>query len=166
MHPLTNDTLQLAVALGFTGFLAWLWIRRTQAQTELLRLHLEGRNRWLERLESPQALLDFAATEAGQALLTPPRFPEAAGKPKPEGLRLIQAGLVSLFAGLGLHSTYYIAMNWRAANVTLNEPDAFRKALSLWQWSQVCIWTGGALILCGLLAALLAHLGRKRNAQD
>jgi hypothetical protein len=56
-------------------------------------------------------------------------------------------------------------MNWRAANVVLNEPDAFRRALGLWQWSQVCTWTGSALILCGLLAALLAHLGRKRDAR-
>jgi hypothetical protein len=165
MHPISNDTLQLALALGFTGFLAWLWFRKARAQAELLRLHVEGRNRLLERLESPQALLDFAATEVGACLLTPPRLQVAPAASKPEGLRLIQAGLVTLFAGFGFHSTYYIAMNWRAANVVLNEPDAFRRALGLWQWSQVCTWTGSALILCGLLAALLAHLGRKRDAR-
>lgn len=161
------ETLQITVALGFMAFLAWLWFRRVQAQTELQRLHLEGRNRLLERFDTSQALLEFAATEPGRILFTPPNLLPAAGaKPQPEGLRLLQSGLLSLFVGLAFRFTYHLAMEWRAANVRMNEVDAFARALQKWQWSQVFIWAGLALILCGLLSALLARWDRNRSRND
>ena len=165
MPPMLFETLQIAVLLGFMAFLARLWSRRAERRADLLRLHLEGRNRLLERLDTAQALLDFAATGPGRALLEPPALAEAAPQPRREGLRLVQAGLVALFVGLGSRSTYHLAMNWRAANLHLNETEAFRRALNLWQWSEVCTWMGAALLLCGLLSALLAHLARRREAQ-
>lgn len=161
------ETLQITVALGFMAFLAWLWFRRGQAQMELQRLHLEGRNRLLEGFDTPQALLDFAATEPGRALFTPPSLlPYANAKPRPEGLRLLQSGILSLFVGLGFRFTFHLAMEWRAANVRMNEVDAFARALRMWQWSQIFTWAGLALILCGLLAALLARWDRNRNGND
>ena len=158
------ETLQITCALGFVAFMAWLWFLRAQAQTELQRLHLEGRNRLLERFDTPQALLDFAATEAGRSLFGPLSSTQAETvASRHEGLRLIQVGIVSLFVGLGFRFTFYLAMNWRAANIRMNEIDAFGRALRLWQWGQVCTWAGVALILCGLLAALLAWLDRNRD---
>lgn len=170
MNNLLSETIQIALVLGFMGFLAWLWSRRGHQQVELQRLHLEGRNRLLETMESPQALLEFAASEVGQKLLEPPSHPkESAVAPHPEGLRLIQTGLVSLFLGFGFRSTYYVAMNWPAANLKFNEVaavEAFRKALGLWQWSQAFEWAGLALIVCGLLAAVLARLSRTSRAKS
>jgi hypothetical protein len=164
MHAMVYETIQIAIVLGFMAYLAWLWSRRAQQQSELHRLYLEGRNRLLGQIDSPQGLLDFAKTEVGHTLFDPPRFSKVQEpQPKREGLWLVQTGLVSLFMGIGFRSTYHIAMNWRAANVHLNEVDAFRKGVSLWQWSQICQWTGVALILCGLLAALLAYLGRMQG---
>lgn len=162
MLHLLYETLQIVATLCFMGFLAWLWAQRARRQMELHRLHLLGRNRLLESFESPRALLDFADTETGRTLLGPPTpAPCLAHRPQREGLLLIQTGLVALFSGLGLRSTYYIAMNWRAANLTLNETEAWRRALSLAQWGQIGIWLGSALILGGALAALLAHLGTR-----
>ncbi|WP_291270316.1 hypothetical protein [Geothrix sp.] len=162
MLHLLYETLQIVATLCFMGFLAWLWAQRAQRQMELHRLHLLGRNHLLESFESHQALLDFAATEVGQTLLGPPApAPLLAPRPRREGLLLIQTGLASLFLGLGLRSTYYIAMNWRAANLTLNETEAWRRALTFAQWGQIGIWLGSALILGGALAALLAHRGAR-----
>lgn len=154
------ETLQILLVLLFIGYVAWLWSRRTREQQDLHRTFLAGRNRLLEQFDSPQALLDFAATETGRALLEAPR---TTAPMRPEGLRLIQAGLVILFVGFGFRSSYYVAMNWRAANVHLNEIDAFYKALGLWQWGQFCLWAGAALFLGGLLAFVLGRLDRTRG---
>jgi hypothetical protein len=170
MHIMVYETLQIAVVLGFMAFLAWLWFRRSQQQTELHRLHLEGRNRLLEQIGTPQALMEFVTTEAGHALLDPlVHFKDSVPRPRRDGLWLIQAGLVTLLVGVGFRSTYYLAMNWGAANIQLkgmDAMDAFRKALSLWQWSQTCEWAGIALITCGLLSALLAYLERARASRN
>jgi|GEM_PF-461452 len=164
MLHLLYETLQITAILCLMGFLAWLWSQHAQRQTELHRLHLVGRNRLLEDFESPQALMDFAATEVGQTLLGPPTsLPPQASLHRREGLLLIQTGLVSLFLGIGLRSTYSIAINWRAASLTINETEAWRRALSLAVWGQVGIWLGVALLLGGGLAALLAHLGRRQD---
>ncbi len=162
-----HQTLQLTAALGFMAFLAWLWFRRAQATADLQRLHLEGWNRTLERFDTPQALVEFLSTEAGRSLLAPPvPLGGASTKQAHEGLRLIQSGLVALFVGLGFRLTFYLAMDWRAAGVRMNEIDAFGQALRLWQWSQISAWTGVALILGGLLAAFLVRRDRKRDDRD
>jgi hypothetical protein len=163
MNTLLTEVLPFALILGLVAYLAWLWHQRALRQTDVVRLFQEGRNLLLSRFDSPQALLDFADTPAGHALLAPP-FPTREKWQGTEGLPLLQAGLVVLFLGFGYRASYYAAMNWRTAGVTVNEIDAFYKALKLWQWGQLFIWGGTALILCGLLAAGVARFAKQPAA--
>jgi len=91
--------LRLAILFAFVGFIIYLVARHVRAQSDLLRVHLEGRNRLLDRFGDAEAFLTFARSDEGRALLrTPEPIPGTARVP---GLRLLQSAAVSLATGVG-----------------------------------------------------------------
>lgn len=156
------QTLQFIAALGLLAYLAWLFSKRVHSRSELLRQHLEGRNRFLERFGSGQEFLDFARTEEGHALLEAPQLP-APAKAAPAGLRLFQLGVVAMLVGAAFNEVYYASMGWRSANLHLNEEVAWSHTISAMQWSRLFLAVGGGLMIGGILAALCAYVPRLWN---
>lgn len=154
-----TESLQFIAALGFLAFLAWLYAKRVTSRGELMRLHLEGRNRLLERFASVQEFLDFARGPEGQALLAAPQLP-APPKAAPQGLRMFQLGVIALLVGAAFNEVYHASMNWKAANLVLNEQQAWSQALSALQWSRIFMATGGGLMIGAVLAVLVDVLPR------
>ena len=85
--------LRLAIFLAFVGFVLFLVARQSRNRLEILRLHLEGRNRLIERFGDAEAFLAFARSEEGRAALRAPDTGDA-GRAVP-GLRLFQGAIVS-----------------------------------------------------------------------
>jgi hypothetical protein len=92
--------IRLAILFAFLAFVVWLVSRRVRTQSDILKLHIEGRNRLLDRFHDADAFLAFAQTEEGRAFLHPPEL-FASGVRTPPGLRLVQGGLFSLVLGAG-----------------------------------------------------------------
>ncbi len=99
MHPAFTE-IRLAILFAFLAFVVWLVSRRVHTHADILKLHIEGRNRLLDRFQDADAFLAFARTEEGQAFLHPPEL-FASGVRTPPGLRLVQVGLFSLILGAG-----------------------------------------------------------------
>lgn len=93
------SVLRLAVFFAFAGFVLYLVARHARTQSELLRLHLEARNRLLDRFSTADAFLAFARSDEGRAVLQAPSLPAAA--PRLPGLRLFQGGALCLALGGG-----------------------------------------------------------------
>jgi hypothetical protein len=159
-----DQSVQFVAGAGFLGFLAWLFSRKVHSRSELMRLHLEGRNRLLERFASSQEFLAFARTDEGRSLLDPPHWP-AAGKGMPLWLRLIALGLAAVLVGLAFNEVFSFSMNWRAANIHLNEEAAWYNAISAWRWKCLFFAAGGGLMIGGVLSALALHLPRLLNRE-
>ena len=95
-----SDSLWLVTVLFLIGGLvAWFIYQRMSRGAELLRQHLDTRNRLLDKFGTAQEFLDFANTEAGHSLLAPPRMPTAPQVVAPAVLRMVQAGIVSVLVG-------------------------------------------------------------------
>ncbi len=105
-----NPNLILAILVLAALLGAWLLHQRLRTTADLMRLHLEGRNRLLEKFGTAQEFLDFTRTRAAEALL-PPRL----GRDHP-GLRLLQAGVVCLLVG---GAFLYQAHRWQALQTLL-----------------------------------------------
>ena len=67
----------MILTLGIGGFIAWTIHQRMRQGADLLRLHMETRNRLLDKFGTTQEFLEFAQTEGGQSLLAPPQIPMA-----------------------------------------------------------------------------------------
>ncbi len=97
------DALLFAVVFiltfGIIGFIAWTIRQRINQGADLLRLHLETRNRLLDKFGTTQEFLEFANTESGRSLLAPPQLPTAPQATVPAGLRMIQLGIPSVLVG-------------------------------------------------------------------
>lgn len=162
--PHFANALTFIAALGLLAFLAWLFSKRVHTRSELLRLHLEGRNHLLSRFASTQEFLDFARSEEGRRVLEAPQLPTPA-KAAPAGLRLIQLGIVSILCGVGMNRVFHMSMNWRAANIRMNEFNemaAWNDALTHLWWSNLFTFVGAGLLMGGLLAAGAAYLSRRK----
>lgn len=160
-----GESLRFMAALGLLGFLAWLYAQRVASRSGLLRLHLEGRNRLLERFASAAEFLEFARSPEGKALLEAPQLP-APAKAAPLGLRMFQLGVVAMLVGAAFNEVFHASVNWKAANLALDPQQAWSHALSALQWSRLFLAVGGGLMIGALLAGLAAFLprlwGRKR----
>lgn len=93
-------TVLILLTFGVGGFIVWPVHQRMRQGSDLLRLHLESRNRLLDKFGTTQEFLEFANTEAGQSLLAPPQLPTAPQATAPAGLRMIQAGIPSVLVGV------------------------------------------------------------------
>ncbi len=98
MSPYSPE-IRLALLLAFFGFVLWLVSRKVRSASELHKLHLEGRNRLLDRLGDAEAFLAFARTPEGRALLEAPHLDPG---PRP-GIRLLQMGTFGTVLGSCLH---------------------------------------------------------------
>lgn len=143
--------LRLAVLFAFLGFVLWLVSRKLRTHSELMHLHLMGRNRLLDRFQDPEQLLTFARTEEGHALLEAPHL-ERPQRPRP-GLRLLQASLFCLPVGGGL---ILAGERWlRLANPNRGnflDTAAVMDAREYLFLGQMILAVGIGLLLAGLLA--------------
>lgn len=92
--------IRLALVCALIGLIIYLVARHVRAQADILRAHLEGRNRLLDRFGNAEAFLAFARTDEGRALLRAPDM--VPGAPRVPGLRLLQSAIVCLALGIGL----------------------------------------------------------------
>lgn len=90
----------MILTLGIGGFIAWTIHQRMRQGADLLRLHMETRNRLLDKFGTTQEFLEFAQTEGGQSLLSPPQIPTAPQVAAPAGLRMVQLGIPSVLVGV------------------------------------------------------------------
>ncbi len=152
---------RLGVLFAFIGFILWLVSRKVRTQDEVLKLHLEGRNRLLERFADANALVAFAATTEGRALLQPPDLPLA--EPRlPAGVRMVQSGIVALALGGGFE---YLGASWiRRADLARGNFLDSRLLLDGQGYEMA-----GVLLLCGgaglIIAGLLAWWWQQRDAR-
>lgn len=91
--------LVILIILAGAGLFAWFQQGRMRRGADLLRLHLEARNRLLDKVGTSQEFLDFARTEEGRSLLSLPVSPTAPQSQSPAGLRLVQTGIVGMLVG-------------------------------------------------------------------
>jgi hypothetical protein len=91
--------IRLAIVCALVGLIIFLVARHVRAQTDVLRAHMEGRNRLLDRFGDAEAFLAFARTEEGRTILRPPDL--GAGASRVPGLRLLQSAIVCLALGVG-----------------------------------------------------------------
>lgn len=91
--------IRLAIVCALVGVILYLVARHVRAQADVLRAHLEGRNRLLDRFGDAETFLAFARSDEGRMILRPPEL--AAGISRPPGLRLLQSAIVCLALGVG-----------------------------------------------------------------
>ena len=163
MSHLLAETLQLLGLMGLFAFFLWLLSRRAFTRSDLLRLHLEGRHRLLDRFASSTEFLNFARSEEGHDLLRPPQLPSPR-PPAPAGLRLIQAGILCFLVSKAFVEVSPFWLNWRAANLHFDpfqEWTSWNAAVHAGFWGATFKYVGEALFLGGLLSAGLAWLDRR-----
>jgi len=156
-HP----EIRIALLFGFLAFVLWLISRKVKTSSELMKLHLEGRNRLLDRFGDAEDFLTFARSEEGRALLEAHSL--VRGPQVQPGLRLFQCGLVALPVGVGLGKI--------GAEMTAQANLARGSYLDHRAWSEggdyqlmgiLLLTLGVGLLLAGLLAWFSDRTARTR----
>lgn len=129
--------IRLALFLAFVAFVLYLVARQARGAADVLKLHLEGRNRLIDRFGDADAFLAFARSEEGRAILHPPQ--PSSGGARVAGLRLFQSAILCLALGAG----------WYVSGV--QSPGGGQEARTL---GVLLGSTGVGLLLAGLLAWL------------
>ncbi len=162
MHPASTE-IRLAILFAFLAFVVWLVSRRVHTHSDLLKVHIEGRNHLLDRFRDVDAFLAFARTDEGQAFLHPPEL-FASSVRTPPGLRLIQGGLVSLVLGAGFE---YLAVTLFArANIGRGgslDPNMVMDGQSYELIGIVLISAGVGLLVAGVVAWAWLRAGTRRG---
>lgn len=146
----------MILTLGIGGYIAWTLHQRMRQGADLLRLHMETRNRLLDKFGTTQEFLEFAQTEAGQSLLAPPRLPTAPQVAAPAGLRLIQLGIPSVLVGLAFLVQSHLWRHFAEATTGPFEGDfkrmSFLYDLQASQRGLLFLAIGLGLLLSGFVA--------------
>jgi hypothetical protein len=155
--PIFMIEIRFALLLAFLAFLLWLVSRKVRTHSELMKLHLEGRNRMLDRFGDAEAFLSFARTEEGRAFLETSSL-AAPARTRP-GVRLLQCGLISLLLGFGMRS---MGIGWRMqanlARGSFLDTNLLSNGQSFETFGTLLLFGGAGLVL----ASAIAWFGRPR----
>lgn len=153
---MSDAVFLVSILFLIAGLVTWFLYKKMSRGADALRLHLDTRNRLLDKFGTAQEFLDFANTDAGHTLLAPPQMSEAAHVSIPAGLRMVQVGLVTVLVGasflLQAHRWHLLA----EATTELHEAGFQRmylqSSLQASQWGLFALAVGLGLLIGGVIA--------------
>lgn len=100
MQYLESDTLIFVSVVALVGWILWLYFRRRQQAIELKRMQMHLSTNALQKFGAADEFVAFLQSKEGRAMLCDDELP--AKERSRTSIRLVQVGILMLFAGVGL----------------------------------------------------------------
>lgn len=154
MQYLESDTLMFVSVVALAGWIIWLNFRRRQQAIELKRMQMHLSTNALQKFGAADEFVAFLQSKEGKAMLCDDELP--AKSRSRTSIRLVQIGILMLFAGAGL----LLSAHWYSG--TLNAE--LREVLTVFTFTgTTAVSLGVGLFVAALVTSLWERWSGEQN---